>query len=1006
MKKKLKSFTFILILSILFCPQIFCQPQEKNQNSSKSDFNCESFKIENSNDFLYIMTLENGLTVFVREDYSSALVHFRFSCRAGISNQTKFNSGFIPLYTNLLAKKIQSSSSLQNKISVKGECNAKSSNFTADFSPLYLNDFFNSLGKTLKNQEFSDSEIKKEYESMKENVKNYAGSTAGFINSAIDSRIFYEEPWKTDSGIYPALFASYTPQEVRTILYDIENFYSPKNCAVFISGNISFKTVYELCKNNLEIWKKDFNLNPGNFSGFSDEIFYGQKNFPEPEETSKSQNEILEEKKFPEQKKFVLISNEFSPEITQIVIQYENLSQSEADILSAAWNSFDSNLKSNILSSTLIAVRSADYIGISSAQGIKNSRLIIQSLIESPESLNRNKGDFYDDEGNLIREEKIPIVEQTAKFLELTKKSAHLSRKQFVRAQNEIYSKYKNQNGNALLNIDMISNFWAENGISNQEEFYKTYQNFAHKIQSENEKSIEEKILSQEPYVFLLVNSKIYDEQKNSFLDAGYNLITKENASWYENEMNLVEQKSNIKKAKSKFTDENYSLLKKNFAEDFYKNNAPLIKNFSLKNGIPVFIKENPQSQDICVSIAIYGGEMASPKNQKLLRTVLINAFAKNIQGELTKLKKTNTFEGSTNLKAWTEETCSYITIECLKDDIQFVLEAAFNAVIYGDVSPVSADSLVSEQSYQWRTKNLFLTEQMKNNALSYLFRGSEFQKLFSSETPVLESTTYNSISLAYTQLLDASLYSIVIAGGIKEENAKNLFKTNFELLLKQSEKTEYKEIQPQFKNKIRNVQLVHTFTTNLPAYLAPKESPLLVPTTEFFDPAQFYFAAPQDNLEKEIFNSLLFEFEYLIKNELGENAEISSFPAKIFVNTGMIQSGKIKNTDSFLAAYKNARKFILKNLNNQESSENENSLLKDIKSAWTEKNLSKTSSSEGTASLIQKGLLCKNPSQYLENYVYVSSAGKNKFLEILEKYFEEEPLFKVYSVNSKKTGS
>ena len=1057
MKKFLRFLFFILIFSDFFYLKIFAQGNSKfsdlsfassnsassssessatsnfaiqssaNSESSNSEKKQNIYKIENSNDYLYIMTLENGLTLFVREDYSSALIHTRFSCKAGFSKQNKFNAGFFPLFTKLFASKILSSDKIQNKISLEQECNADSSNFTSDISPFFLSDYLKTLSEVLQNPSFSDQNLNQEFSLMKEQVKNYASSTAGFINSAIDSKIFYQEPWKVDSGIYPSLFSSYSPQEARTILSGIaKKYYVPENSSIFISGNISHQNAYEICKNAFSDWKK-----VSTFDNLSFADFITSDNFDDSilsETNSNLSTKNLQNKSQNLQKKYVLVSQDFSSEITQIVIQYKSLSMAQADILSSAWNNFDSPLKARILNEGIIGLRSTDYINVSSAQKSESSRLIIQSLLEKPYSFLPRSQTLIDENGNFIQEENPPVVEQVESFLEQIKKSSLLSRKQFIAAQNEIYSNYKVQNGNAVENINMLSDFWALNPLENQQEFYTKYLELAHKIQSENEKSLQEKILNEEPYIFVLVNDKIFREQENHFLEKSYELITKENASWYQNEMNLLQEKSKLKFQKSLFAqNQNQQIEVKNFAQSFYDNNISSIKTFNLKNGIPVTLKENPESQNACISICIYGGELSSPKNESNLRTVLINLFARNIQNELTNLKRINIFEGKTSVKAWTQETCSYITINCLKNDIPLVLEASFNAIIYTDFPPILVDNLVSEQKFQWKTKNSFLTEQLKSNALSYLYRGTETQKLFNNENEILKKTNYNSVSLSYTQLLNANLYSFVIVGDIKLSEAENIFKNNFDLLLKQSEIQEYKIPEPQFKNKTRNVQLQHIFTTNLSAEIAPKESPILVPTKDFFDPCQFYFPVPQDLYEQEIFNALLYEFEFLIQNDLGEKNKVSAFPSSNFLHVGILQAEEIYSTSVFVNSYDKARNFILEKLKlaqanfdseinssgktssaskiNSNGGKNfaDDEILQDIKSLWVYKNFSQSFTNEGTAALIQKSLTYKNPVQYLENYVFIENLNAKDFLKIFEKYFPEDIPFKVFSVDSKR---
>ena len=43
------------------------------------------------------------------------------------------------------------------------------------------------------------------------------------------------------------------------------------------------------------------------------------------------------------------------------------------------------------------------------------------------------------------------------------------------------------------------------------------------------------------------------------------------------------------------------------------------------------------------------------------------------------------------------------------------------------------------------------------------------------------------------------------------------------------------------------------------------------------------------------------------------------------------------------------------------------------------------------------------NATEYLSNYVELEKATDKMFLEILERYLPEDPIFKVFSVDSKK---
>ena len=426
--------------------------------------------------------------------------------------------------------------------------------------------------------------------------------------------------------------------------------------------------------------------------------------------------------------------------------------------------------------------------------------------------------------------------------------------------------------------------------------------------------------------------------------------------------------------------------------DKYYFLNSKKIKSFTLSNGIPLAARENRGSQTVVISLGIEGGEASSPSDQRQLRTMLINAFAKNIKNLLQKTK--------TSIKAWTEETVSFITVECVSEDTEKVLQAVTDAVVYGEVSPVTADTLASELSYQWSMKNIFLDTQLRSNALSYLYRGTSFGSQFSSTESILQKTTYMSVNEAYTQLLDASLYSLVITGDIAAEKAFNISEKTLGILKEQSIRETYQSPMPQFKNKTRAVQLSHQFVSDLDPSLTINDSPLLIPTKDFYDPVQLYFLSPEGN-EKELFNAVLYTLNERIQSRLGEEKPCKAIKSTDSVKVGMLEAQKILHRSDFINAYKASRKELYNELEEAIKS-NDDSVLINIKALWEEKELALTQSNEGTARLMHEGLRMDRPTNYLDSYLLIENADATAFFKILS-YIPEECEFTVYSVDSKK---
>lgn len=890
---------------------------------------------------LSISTLQNGLTVFILPDETNALLNVELVVKAGFSSQTSSTAGFFPLYTRLFSKSGEAKEILK-AFSIHSECNADSSIFKAKVPPENLKLYLEQIAQCASSPNFSDKDIEDELAQMKTESLAYSKSTTGFINSAIDSRIFYKEPWKHDSGIYPAIFSGYNTKQARAVLYNFvsKEFYTPYNSALFITGNIAEKKALEISQEAFKDWN----------SKTTDSSF------------KKFKTENLQQSKG---KKFVLAAKEFSPELTQIVVQYTSLSQSQTDILSCVFNNEKSKYKTTLPQIPELNIRSADFITAASAIKNGNTRFILQALIEEPP-----KGKS--------------IADQAQTFLAAATECTNLNEDEIKFAQNEIEKKYRELTGNPSNLSSKLAEFWAMNKFETPEIFYKEFEKSISQVENETSENISKAILNEEPYIFLLVNNSIYKKNKKSFDEYGYELITQENASWYTNELLAKSAKQEMQAALEKPKQSKNPTIEIRPADYFYFNSMESIKYQELKNGIPVSVKENPNSKTVAVCISISGGKFASPESETNLRSVLISAVAKNSKIE--------------NITNKTDETVSYISFEVFKEELENALKKISDALIYGTVSPVQADLLFREEGYVQRMKNADLGFQMKSSALAYLYRSSPLSKIFKAEEKERNSSSYQALLLEYTKLLDASLYSIAICGDIEFDKAIKYCQDTFEVLKEQSARKELEFPKPSFKNKERKVQLKHIYTTNLPAKLAPKDSPRLVPTKNFYDPAQIYFRAPDSTDEDlEIFNSLLYILCTEIQSILGNEISCKTEEASVKIPVGIIQANELKRTGIFFDAYKIAREKLIKELLEEET---KNWTCEKIKIQWKQRNLFETQSNSGTAKLMAS---FQKKEQYLTNYLYIENSTPQDFLNAIEKYFPTEPLMKVYSADSKK---
>jgi len=907
-------------------------------------------------------TLQNNLSLYSITDTDSAMIHLELVIRAGYNQQSADNAGFFLLYNRLFfTAALNDYPELSSIVKMQNTMEADCSRFTADLPVSYLQSFLSFLSQCLCSPSFSDNNIKKEYDYVKTICNNYAYTTSGFINTAIDNIVFNDQPWKTESGIYPSLFNNYSIGEVRTILSDIgQRYYTPDNSALFITGPVTSDYLYQVTNLTLDNWTSYYN-------GIA--FDYQTKDY----------------KKTVENNKYVLVDPYFSPSFTQLVVQYTDLLSCQSDILSAAFNSINSPYKAIMTQVQDLAILSKDYLACSTVQKSNSTRLIFQALMQ---------------------QSNITPVQQSELFVELLNHCSNLDTQILLSSKNSIISKYNIQKGSSIEYIKLLSSYWALNKNNTDQNVNQQLNELLETTQEQKASSIYNNFISEKPFIFVLVNSSVYEANKQDFQDKGYICITKDNAGWYLDQLKLTQALNPNNNCDNLTQTDLEQVNNSSLSQIFLDNNLPNIQSFTLNNNIPVTVKQTAEKGTITISLKINGGEAASPVNQKGLRTILINYFALNIQNQITKMKMQNLFTGDTKIYSKTLNTQSYITINCLKQDYDKVLLATVNAIIFGEITPLKADRLVYEQKGEWSTQDSSLTKQLKYNAFEYLYRNTPLQNLFDDDQSYLSKTTYNSIERAYAELLDASLYSFVIAGDTDSQSSSNYLQESFGLLMEQHPRVATETYQPQFKNKTRNVQLKHTYTTDKDASEASVDSPILVPTSDFNDPVLYLFQSPQNPEQEAVFNLLLSELTERIQKKLNatKNNNSQSFyeASNSDIKVGILGIDGTYHTNIFLQSYKAALQSLDSDLKSSDK-EVTDMLLEKLKQCWVSQNLMDTQTNEGWTTLLQQSINQGSVNQIFNTYQYIEALDTKTVSTILKTYFSSTPQFIILSVDSKK---
>ncbi|MBR6340872.1 MAG: insulinase family protein [Treponema sp.] len=910
-------------------------------------------------------TLENGLTVFILQDNSTPLIHLEYTVRAGFSNQTKENSGFFKLYTRIFET---ACTSLDFDTA---ECNADSSRYILTTLPSKLEQTSAKLAQAAFSLSYSDDILAARLNELKDEVKEEAASASGFINSAIDSRVFSAAPWKHDSGVYPALFTKTSLEKARNLLNTIaERYYTPQNSALFISGNIDENNI-------LALIEKSFGQ------------YYSSYSPP------------LSKKSLPvnQQRKFVLHSPDFSADMTQVVMQYTILNMEESQLAAILLNNDASSFKYKLVNRADLNIPGNEYINAAAAHKKDSSRLIIQSLLQKSQDKNSSAVNSLEQAEAFVNQVKAGITE--------------ISPLEYYAAQQAAIANLSMLNSSSTDFMTNLAAYWAlEQYDSFDEEVFDsalistTAANLfsrSQKLAAIDYNFLLNKLDSEEAFVFVIINSADYKKNKAKYTAAGYEEINAGNAAWYNQAIFKDSQDplaDDILTAEKNMLDTTNTNL---YSKDFYRENISLIKESKLSNGIPLITKENNNSGDITILLSVRGGKLNSADNNGY-EEVMLYLLASNIQKEITKKQGEALILGDPLVDYDIAITTGIVTIECSPYDFSACCKAISDAIIYSDILPAQADRAVSTVQYKKRLENGSVARQMLYGVIKELYSKSDFPKIFDAKEEILTKTKYQNILEGYPALLDASRYSIIVTGLIPQNTAEVLENTMGLLTPRNSSQT-LLTVQSKLKNSStkKTVKLTHTFLTDIPAEKAGPMPSKLIPTTKFLDPVMYVFKLPQSGTKENALTlAALKEVEKLVQKKINLNPKLTQAQAQL--------QDLIANTDTIILTILNVDdqkeidsifRAAVAELNEKLNSKDYSQIVREIKDNWIQSFMTLTLTNTGTARLLQKGIEIQpyepKPQYYLNEYNFIENAEREDFIEAMNN-IPQQPLLRFYA--------
>lgn len=238
--KRLKTFAVVLLL--LFATGLFA----------------EKTPIEGLNFF----KLDNGLEVFVLENHSLPLTRIQITFRCGAYTQEPETAGLFHLYEHLL---FTANSKYQSEKAVSGaitDLGVSDSNAITDreivtyFFTVPSNKTEDGIAfwsYAIKEPLFKAEELEKEKDVVLDEIQGYFGDPGRLVGTAMARYLCPKFPWRRDVSGDPANIKSATPEIMRKIL---STYYIPNNAAIFIAGDVKPAEALDYVKKYFGDWKK------------------------------------------------------------------------------------------------------------------------------------------------------------------------------------------------------------------------------------------------------------------------------------------------------------------------------------------------------------------------------------------------------------------------------------------------------------------------------------------------------------------------------------------------------------------------------------------------------------------------------------------------------------------------------------------------------------------------------------------------------------------------------
>lgn len=963
-------------------------------------FSADIFCDEIKEPFSELM-LANGMSVFVYEDFSTPLVHAKFCAKAGYESRNESDAPFLLLCAELFAD-AGSGTEIENRgfaFPFQSECTANGTRLSFDCTGAELKDAFSRIAERAFAPLFSDETLQTKFEK----IKSQEPSTAErFINAHINSRVFGTVSRHGAPTPYPPFSEQTNLSKLRAIVSMIfQERYAPQNCALFVSGAISAQSVLRLAQ-------ETFGIYAGRPQA-TGECFFLAKQNSESETSGHSDAEFAHAGK-----KLILSDAAFSSDFAQVALQISPLEKNKAKIAAAIFEANDSALKTSLVQNAALAIRGSDYVNAAAATKRNLSRVVIQTLLEKSERSAFEQAEIL---------ERI-VGEELCGFSEA----------EFDAAKKNLCQDFYDSISNPKSFMEQFARFWTDE-ISEEQNgggtFAERFRSIPEKIAAEDFSELKSALQKSDVWMFVMLNEGVLSPLQTAFERSGYEIIAEKNQRATEkNAEDIAHGTTDADVSGSENASQKEIPI---YDAEFVAQSRAQEKTFFLSNKIRVTLKEHPSSKKTAVALYVFGGEAFDAESNYGMQSVLADIVERNVSETLAQNCSHGTISRRAKTATSVSDTEFFITVECDSDEAKSALRCIGEGLLLNDFVPSRLDLAVNARRSQQILRAGNPARQLYSAGVRQFYKSATYRSLYPSRKEILESSTYNDALEAYQGLLDAGRIEIIAAGnfcGISEAEFVGECERIFGSLKSSRFKKQFSSEPNKVSKPALAVKLEHTFLTDISADKAGPRPAILVPTTDFHDPVQFWIRSPkQFEEDAAIFDALILELEAHckkvasqhfqgIESHVEERSALVSFGAITLFNVNKISDAEF----IFKKATEQLREKLFADASRASNGGNatehisdfsdssEEAFFNGMKARWIRTRYGESFENAGAvarlareASLMRlSGGQSKSGATFAREYETVARCGKEKFRQLWQRYFEGQP-FKLYSTDSKK---